>query len=409
MSAFRVLEELARIDSAAGWNVALANSIEPFGAWFSDTIVDEVFSSPFSVLAGAFFPSRRAVPVDGGYLLSGRCGFNSNCHAANWVLGLAHVYDDGVERLGADGEPVTLLTLFPMEEATIVDNWDTLGMRGTGSHDVEVRDLFIPFERAIAFEPLENPSAAYRGPLHRLTVWPPVACDAIPSLGVAQAAIDAFVDLATHKTPSYTSSPLRERSIAQLRFAKAVAKVESARAFLHEAFDSAWQGALDGHTLDLAGKAPPSARLEPRSDRGRRGRRPDPLARGNGGHPQRPGVPAPLPRRPRADTARVRLREPHGGGRADPLRPRTGLGVLPLLVAGHGARALARLRRRGPRHRTRAARRVRRLGWRRPRGVRELLRIDWRDPPVRDVSPRPTVPSSPTPGASPPRPPNPPP
>jgi alkylation response protein AidB-like acyl-CoA dehydrogenase len=255
VSAFRVLEELARIDSAAGWNVALANSVEPFGAWFSDEIVEEVFASPATVMAGAFFPSRRAVPVDGGYLLSGRCTFNSNCHAATWVLGLAHVYDDGVERIGADGEPVTLLTLFPREEATIVDNWDTLGMRGTGSHDVEVQDLFLPLERAIPFEPLENPSAAYSGPFHRLTVWPPVACDAIPSLGVAQAAIDAFTDLATKKTPSYTSSKVRDRSIAQLRFATAVAKLDSARALLHEAFDTAWQGALDGHTLDLAGKA----------------------------------------------------------------------------------------------------------------------------------------------------------
>ena len=126
-------------------------------------------------MAGGFFPPRRAVPVEGGYRLSGRCTFNSNCHAATWILGLAHVYDDGVERLDENGEPVTLMTLFPREKAEIIDNWDTLGMRGTGSHDVNVDDVFVPAERAVPFKPLEQPSPAYSGPWHRLTIWPSVA------------------------------------------------------------------------------------------------------------------------------------------------------------------------------------------------------------------------------------------
>jgi indole-3-acetate monooxygenase len=65
VSAFQVIEELSRIDSAAGWNVALANSTEPFGAWFSDETTAEVFGSTRTVMAGAFFPPRRAVPVGG--------------------------------------------------------------------------------------------------------------------------------------------------------------------------------------------------------------------------------------------------------------------------------------------------------------------------------------------------------
>jgi alkylation response protein AidB-like acyl-CoA dehydrogenase len=255
VSAFRVIEELSRIDSAAGWNVAQSNNAEPFGAWFSDETTAEVFGSTRSVMAGGFFPPRRAVPVGGGYRLSGRCTFNSNCHAATWIGGLAHVYDDGVERLDENGEPITLITLFPREKAEIIDNWDTLGMRGTGSHDVNVDDLFVPAERAVPFKPLEQPSPAYSGPWHRLTIWPSVAGAAISSLGIARAAIDEFAELATKKTPSYTTTMLKDRSIVQLRFAAAVAKVESARAYLHEAFDAAWQGALDGRSLDLAGKA----------------------------------------------------------------------------------------------------------------------------------------------------------
>jgi len=147
------------------------------------------------------------------------------------------------------------MTLFPREKAEIIDNWDTLGMCGTGSHDVNVDDVFVPAERAVPFKPLEQPSSAYSGPSHRLTVWPPVGCNASPPLGIAQAAIDEFAELARKKTPSYATTTLKDRPIVQLRFATAVAKVESARAYLHEAFDAAWQAALDGRSLDLAGKA----------------------------------------------------------------------------------------------------------------------------------------------------------
>ena len=202
VSAFRVIEELSRIDSAAGWNVAIANASETFGLWLSDETTAKVFGSAQTVLAGGVFPPRRAVPVEGGYRLSGRCPFNSNCHAATWIGGMANVYDDGVQRLDENGAPVTLLTLFPREQAEIIDNWDTLGMRGTGSHDVNVDDVFVPAERAVPLKPLEQPSPAYSGPWHRLTAWPSVAATAIPALGIAQAAIDEFADLATKKSPS---------------------------------------------------------------------------------------------------------------------------------------------------------------------------------------------------------------
>jgi indole-3-acetate monooxygenase len=87
-----------------------------------------------------------------------------------------------VESLDENGEPVTLITLFPREKAEIIDNWDTLGMRGTGSHDVNVDDVFVPAERAVPFKPLEQPSPAYSGPWHRLTIWPPVILSVLFSL-----------------------------------------------------------------------------------------------------------------------------------------------------------------------------------------------------------------------------------
>src|SRR5262245_59692289 len=123
-------------------------------------------------------------------------------------------YDDGVQRLDENGQPVALIKVFPREQAEIFDNWDTLGMRGTGSHDVNVDDLFAPAERAVPLKPLEQPSPAYSGPWHRLTMWPSVACAAIPALGIAQAAIDEFAELATKKTPAFTTTMLKDGSRA---------------------------------------------------------------------------------------------------------------------------------------------------------------------------------------------------
>jgi hypothetical protein len=71
---------------------------------------------------------------------------------------------------------------------------------------VNVDDVFVPAERAVPFKPLEQPSPAYSGPWHRLTIWPSVACNAIPTLGIAQAAIDEFADWRRRKR-----HPLRPR------------------------------------------------------------------------------------------------------------------------------------------------------------------------------------------------------
>jgi alkylation response protein AidB-like acyl-CoA dehydrogenase len=255
VSGFRIVEALARIDSAAGWNVAIGNASEPFGAWFPDETTAEVFGPADATMAGAFNPPRKAVPVDGGYRLSGQTTFNSNCHAANWVLGLANIYDGDKPRLGENRVPETLITVFPKSDAEIVDNWDTLGMRGTGSHDIRVENIFVPESRAVPFVRLEKPSSAYSGPLHRMTVWPPVAINGVSALGIAQAAIDEYIDLAGIKTPAYTAKTLRSRPIVQLRVAHAEAKLAAARVFFHDTFNAAWQTAVGGSFLDMQQKA----------------------------------------------------------------------------------------------------------------------------------------------------------
>lgn len=250
---FRVAEALARIDSAAAWNVQVCNAGDLYGGWFGDGASREIFGSPEAVVAGAFNPHRRAVAVDGGYRVMGSTPFNSHCHGATWLLGLADVYDGETMRTDEEGVPQTLLTAIPAGDCRIIENWNTLGMCGTGSHDVEVRDVFVPSDRAVPFGPLVRPSPAYDNPLSRLVVWTTVGCHAAVSLGVAQAAIDDLTALGS-KVPAYTENAIRDRNRVQLRLARAEGKLAGARAFFHQAYEEAWAAVQSGESLGMSEK-----------------------------------------------------------------------------------------------------------------------------------------------------------
>ncbi len=246
-----IAEALARIDAATAWNVQVSNASELYGGWFGEEASKEIYGPPDAIVAGAFNPHRRAVPVEGGYRVSGRTPFNSNCHAATWNIGLADVYDGDALALDPDGQPTTLLTAIPAHECRIVENWDTLGMCGTGSHDVDVEDVFVPASRAVPFGPLEHPSPSYDNPLSRLAMWTTVGAHASVALGIARAAIDELIRLGA-KVPAYTENAIADRPRVQLRLATAEARLAGARAFFREAYAEAWdaveaRGELDAH------------------------------------------------------------------------------------------------------------------------------------------------------------------
>src|SRR5215470_3726807 len=110
---------------------------------------------------------------------------------------------------------MTLLTMCPASDAVIVDSGRTLGMRGTGSHDVVMTDVFVPSRRTALLAPYEKPGSAYRGPLYKFTVWTAITVLAPPPLGIARAAIDDLLELAGRKTPSYLATPLKNRVTVQ--------------------------------------------------------------------------------------------------------------------------------------------------------------------------------------------------
>jgi alkylation response protein AidB-like acyl-CoA dehydrogenase len=249
---FRVVEEVARHDGAAGWNLQLALGAHSFLAWLPDEGAAEIMHShPDTIIAGSFTPGPRAIPVDGGYRLRGQWPFVSGGHDSHWFGFLPQIMDGDQPRLNDQGSPVQRLMFLPADKATILDTWHTLGMRGTGSDDVVVSDLFIPERHTALFAPLEKPGTAYRGPLYRLTIWLPVALLASPALGIARAAIDDLIALARTKTPSYTGSSLARRQVVQRQVAEAEATLGAGRAYLHTIFREIWETVVQGAEITL--------------------------------------------------------------------------------------------------------------------------------------------------------------
>jgi alkylation response protein AidB-like acyl-CoA dehydrogenase len=165
---------------------------------------------------------------------------------ATWLGGGGFVLENGAPRT-LNGIPDLTMSLFPREDVTIHDTWDSAGLRGTGSHDIEVKDVFVPQERTYS---LLSAKPYYDGPLYRanfINVFsPPVAAVA---LGIARAALDEFVALASGKMPMFTTTILRDKLTVQAQVGRAEGLVRSARSLLFEVTDSLWESMCAGEPL----------------------------------------------------------------------------------------------------------------------------------------------------------------
>jgi indole-3-acetate monooxygenase len=253
----RVIEELSRADGAVGWCAMVAAGYSRLSGYLDDGVARQIFGNGSTIVAGTINPTGKAVAVPGGFRVTGQWSYGSFIQHSDWTVGSSVIVDDGAPRRGADGAPDMRLMLFPTSAVEIIDTWRVGGLRGTGSHDFRVADLFVPEERAIAAftaKPV-RPGTLYAAPF--ITVFA-MAIASVP-LGIARAAIEAFVELAEGKTPIGASSRLRDKASAQADLGKAEALLRSARAFLVESLGGIWDSVAAGDAPSLPQRA--TARL----------------------------------------------------------------------------------------------------------------------------------------------------
>jgi alkylation response protein AidB-like acyl-CoA dehydrogenase len=237
----RVWEEVARIDSAAAWNLVMNQAISAYAAWLPAEGAREIFRQGPATTAGALHPPGAAVRVDGGWRITGQVPFGSGCHQAQWLaMPAVEMEGDRPKVDPATGEPKPFAVFFPRSAATILDTWHTVGMRGTGSTDFAVRDLFVPDHLTAPVCPLGQPAPGFEGPLFRMWPWTAILGEATVSVGVAAAAVDQAIEVCKTKRARYNATPLREQQLVQYQVGKAKARVEASRDTLHHAASAAY-------------------------------------------------------------------------------------------------------------------------------------------------------------------------
>ena len=253
----RVIEELSRADGAVGWCTMVSAGYSRLSGYLDDGVAREIFGDGSTIVAGTINPTGKAMVVPGGFRVSGRWSYGSFIGHSTWTVGSSVIHDNEGPRRGPDGAPDMRLMLFPTSAVEIIDTWRVGGLRGTGSHDFQVTDLFVPDDHAIAAftaKPV-RPGTLYAAPF--ITVFA-MAIASVP-LGIARAAIEAFIALAEAKTPMGGASRLRDKASAQADVGKAEALLRSARAFLVESAHDIWNAVAAGDTPSLPQRA--TARL----------------------------------------------------------------------------------------------------------------------------------------------------
>ncbi|MCY4383007.1 MAG: acyl-CoA dehydrogenase family protein [Nitrospinae bacterium] len=251
----QAIEAAAALDGSVGWSAMIGATGGLTSGYLPLETAQEIYGSdPHIVTAGAFAPHGRARPVEGGYRVTGRWPFNSGCEYCAWLMGNCIIHEaDEAPRLRSDGQPDIRLMLFPAAEADIIDTWSVSGLRGSGSHDIAIQDLFIPEERTVAYG-LEPPTQP--GPLYAFPTFGLLAISvASVAVGIARGSIDCLIEVARTKIPTGGRRPLCERPFVHMQLAQAQARFQTARAGLLAVAQEIWDMTCQGEAVPLEQRA----------------------------------------------------------------------------------------------------------------------------------------------------------
>jgi indole-3-acetate monooxygenase len=236
------VEALAYGDGSAGWCLAIAATSGLLLGYLPEGAAREIYVRPDVVLGGVFAPYGRGLPEGDGFRVSGRWPFASGCQHCDWLMGGC---------LLPDSDPTLMLA--PASAVRIHDTWTVMGLQGTGSHDIEFEELWIPREHSAS---VFSDEPTQRGPLYAFPLFGLLALAiAGVSLGIARGALDELMELALAKTPTGSRRRVAERTNAQADVARAEASLRGARALIFESVERAWQLAGQRGEVPVAERA----------------------------------------------------------------------------------------------------------------------------------------------------------
>jgi len=250
----RAIEEVSRHDGSVGWNLFVANSSALIAPFIPLESARTIYAAPHSIIAWGPPNHHKATAVPDGYRVTGEWHFASGCRQANWMGAHCQVQEpDGSLRLNRFGRPTVRTLLFRKEQATLIPNWHTIGMRGTASEGYTVSDVFVPE----AFSGTREDPGLRRdtGRLYAFTMQGLYAVGvAGVAFGIARAMLDAFISLALEKVPRGLAR-LADSAVVQSDVARREANLGAARAYLTETLKEIWDEADDRAPISTAQRA----------------------------------------------------------------------------------------------------------------------------------------------------------
>ena len=247
MTCAAVCEEVAGSDTAAAWHIMVFNAAKLMAAKWPAELVELLWAdNPDRLVCASGHTPLQGKRVAGGVEISGTQRFVSGCNFAQWIMSPVIM----------DGEMHNAVVA--IEDCQVKDNWNTLGMRGSGSNDVLIDHVTVPSLQVVPPAQPETPvNHYYEGALYRCPSRIVFATYVPVALSLAKQAIDEVAALVKTKTPGGGASKLTEKHMAQGHFGRALALYRSARLMFYNALEITWQRALDGleatpeHRADL--------------------------------------------------------------------------------------------------------------------------------------------------------------
>ncbi len=240
------LESLATFEAGTAWCGMIAATTSLLGGYLPERWAAEIYGDPRAITGGHAAPQGRARPVEGGLLVSGHWQWGSGSSHCTWIGGGTVVVDDEGAPAPRDGLRAPFV-LFAPDQVELLDTWYTMGLRGSGSTDYEVHEVFVPEGRwaeIVGQEPVAD------GPLYRFPFFGALALGVCSiSLGLARRALDEVVELAAGKRYAMSTRPMATRPTVQAEVARAEAQHRSARALVRDTVAEAWAAVCAGHPL----------------------------------------------------------------------------------------------------------------------------------------------------------------
>ena len=250
--ALRTVSALARLDGSVGWNAMIGQvgSLIPFLA--TPELCDEVFGDGKDhILAGSGQPVGTAERVPGGWRVTGLWPFASGCQDAEWIGGACVMVEQGSPIPAAAGPgPMVRLCTMAAEHWQVHDTWHGFGLRGTGSHHVELRDVLVPDRNVLDF-----PFGASFAPDPVFSMFPELVMflHGAVAVGIAEGALADLLELAGSGVKQlHMAAPLVETERFREGVGRLGAELMAARALLDGHAAGRWHDAQRSAVRDMA-------------------------------------------------------------------------------------------------------------------------------------------------------------